>query len=204
VGDILDDFIQIGKEFGMVKEDFTTMQSQISGKERTVREIWDPARYRAEPSIDYELCTHTAASCSICQMCADICPSKALIINEGNVQISSKDCIRCNLCVAVCPTEALTSSKLDAKKLYDRIAANAAKSEVSYVTCPRGVDKTPPDGVEVLPCGGAVRPEFWFALLTAYPNIGIFLPLDTCEHCSCKRGEELMGAAVERAESWSG
>lgn len=280
MGDILDDFIQISKEFGAIKDDFAATKDQmlaaIPGQEGTaakheVTQIWDPARYLSEPSIDYRLCTHTAAAAGLaaqaaaaqtdekdanaavsdvtaagmhaaegkaltggaaantatavvpaglvgsrtaaliadaarssCRACVDACPTGALSIDKGSVRVSSADCNGCNLCVAACPTEALVSTRLDAKELYDSLAAGASVKEASYATCANALAKTPPDGIAVLPCIGAVKPEIWFALLAAYPNIAIYLPLDACEGCVNSRGEEMYCTAIERAEAWSG
>ncbi len=57
--------------------------------------------------------THILKQCSGCMACADICPTEAIGIKEGDDSffypyIDNKKCIRCNLCKRVCPDDKLS------------------------------------------------------------------------------------------------
>ncbi|NTU90041.1 MAG: 4Fe-4S binding protein, partial [Actinobacteria bacterium] len=92
---------------------------------------------------------------------------------------------------------------LDSKRVFDEVAAAASSGETAYVTCVHAINKTPQTGVKVVSCIGALRPELWFSLLVDYPNLAIYLPLEACEVCPVRGGEDLLGKAIEDAEKWS-
>lgn len=208
MGDIIDDFLQIKKEYASLKGDFSGMAGDIKsgtgkGAKPSVVDIWDESRYYAKVGINLSLCAHTKSEEADCSYCTDICPTNALSINEHNMSIKEDQCIGCALCVPSCPTSALYSAKADPKKVYDQIAASAASGEVAYVSCARALKKTPPTGVIVLPCLGVMTRELWFSLLAAYDNIAIYLPFDACVDCVTSCGEDLYGEAISQAEVWA-
>lgn len=45
--------------------------------------------------------------CNGCGVCKDICPVKAIKIEDGKAIISA-DCVECSACVAQCPQEAIS------------------------------------------------------------------------------------------------
>jgi len=47
--------------------------------------------------------------CTQCTACIPICPTKALSVNRGTMEVSydRNRCIACELCIAVCPFKAL-------------------------------------------------------------------------------------------------
>ena len=50
----------------------------------------------------------TEAKCTGCGDCTESCPSEALKVTDGKVQVSDDDCSDCAACVDVCPETALS------------------------------------------------------------------------------------------------
>lgn len=58
-----------------------------------------------EPELDENLCMG-------CGLCADVCDSKAITINENKIVVRDVNkCIYCGSCIRVCPTDAWKSKK---------------------------------------------------------------------------------------------
>ena len=53
------------------------------------------------PTIDTELCIG-------CGACVRICPSGAIIIEDGKAKINTENCKKCRACVKTCPVKAIT------------------------------------------------------------------------------------------------
>ena len=49
----------------------------------------------------------TVEKCTGCADCVEACPSEALKVDNGKVQVSDDDCSDCAACVDVCPEGAL-------------------------------------------------------------------------------------------------
>ena len=43
-------------------------------------------------------------TCSLCEACADVCPTQAIRMENGKHSFRPAYCISCGHCVAVCPT----------------------------------------------------------------------------------------------------
>lgn len=73
----------------------------------TVTEPYDaapvPARFRGALTMD-------KADCSSCQSCVDICPSRALSIQDGQLSVDNRACLFCGRCVEVCQQHHLKHS----------------------------------------------------------------------------------------------
>ncbi|HBH49557.1 MAG TPA: ferredoxin [Bacteroidales bacterium] len=52
------------------------------------------------PVVDQELCTG-------CGACVDVCPTEAIIIEDGKAIIIGDDCTNCRACESECPVEAI-------------------------------------------------------------------------------------------------
>ena len=53
------------------------------------------------PVIDQELCTG-------CEVCLDVCPTEAIVIENGKAKILEDDCSNCRACECECPVEAIS------------------------------------------------------------------------------------------------
>jgi ferredoxin len=50
----------------------------------------------------------TVEKCTGCGDCTDACPSEALKVESGKVQVNEDECSDCAACVDVCPENALS------------------------------------------------------------------------------------------------
>jgi ferredoxin len=46
--------------------------------------------------------------CTLCGLCANICPYQALIIEKGQAVLDKNKCLGCGLCYSICPHHAIT------------------------------------------------------------------------------------------------
>ncbi len=49
-----------------------------------------------------------AEKCEGCGDCVDVCPTEAIVIEDGKAVINEEDCADCGACEPVCPTSAIT------------------------------------------------------------------------------------------------
>ncbi|WP_085829981.1 4Fe-4S binding protein [Collinsella vaginalis] len=201
--DLFDDIIDISKGIGALKNPLGGITDTLMGVSSPEAPQWNPADYKERPRANTLPCLVCKYDKSSCSACLDACPVDAITIEDGGIDISDA-CRKCGLCVSACPTECYVSPRIAPKKLYDTIAAAAAAHETAYVTCTRALGRVPRENEVVLACVGDVTPEVWLSVLTDYPNVSVYLPLDICTHCRNKTGEEQLGEFIATAEEWAG
>ena len=136
--------------------------------------------------------------------CVDECPVDCIYEGARSLYINPNECVDCGACEPVCPTEAVLSPKIQPKKLYDAVAAAATAHTTAYVTCTRALRRVPRENEVVIACVGDITPETWFAIMTDFPQVSVYLPLGICDKCRNARGEEMLGDAIATAEEWAG
>lgn len=205
MGDLLDDFIEIGKDVDAIKDGLSEVASGISvaPADDDATELWDPDAYHAHIRIRGDACLCSGENPIECDLCEKACPTDALRVQDRSLLISGRLCLGCGLCLVSCPAGALVANGLEASRIYDDIAAAASTGKMAYVTCARANTTSPPPGVIVLPCVALLSDEMWFSLLVDYPNIAVYLPPDICSACPVEYGERRYGAAIARAETWA-
>ena len=55
----------------------------------------------AYPKVDEELCTG-------CGACIDVCPTEAIVLEDGVARIIEDECTDCRSCESECPVEAIS------------------------------------------------------------------------------------------------
>lgn len=201
--DMFDDIIDISKGIDALKNPFGDITDSFMGVATNEAPRWNPADFKERPranTIPCLVCKHEKSTCTACK---DVCPADAIDIDDGSIEIADS-CRKCGLCVAACPTEAFVSPRIQAKKLYEKIAEAAAAHETAYVTCTRALRRLPRENEVLLACVGDVPAEVWFSVMVDYPNVSVYLPLDICTHCRNTTGEEALGEAIATAEEWTG
>lgn len=202
--DAIDDIIDISKGIDALKNPFGSLTDALLGTATGEEPAhWNPADFKERPRVNVLPCLACKSERSDCRACVDVCPVDAIEIEDGTIEILDT-CRKCGLCVAACPTEAFVSPRLKPKKLYEAVARAATAHETAYVTCTRALRRIPRENEVVVACVGDVTRETWFSVMTDFPNVSVYLPLDVCTNCRNACGEEMLGEAIAEAEEWAG
>ena len=201
--DLIDEFIDIKSDWQSLSNPVADVTNALAG-DPTEAPTWNPADYKERPRANVTTCvTCQGQDPKLCSKCVDVCPVHAIDLSEGYIEISDT-CRKCGLCSSVCPSECFVASQITPRKLYERIARAATAFEHAYVTCTRALGRIPEGNEVVLPCVGAVPPEVWFAILSDYPNVSVYLPLGICDRCRNVTGEETLADSIGQAEELRG
>ena len=202
--DFLDEIIDIKEDWDALANPFGDLADSLTDAATGERKVFNPADYKEKPRVNSTRCVRCVLQNTgdICTYCVDVCPTNAIKFGNKTVSIDA-NCRKCGLCVAACPTEAVTTTKHLPRKLYDAIARAASAYEQAYVTCTRAIKRNPKGNEIVLPCLGVMSRDLWFALLTDYDNISVYLPLGICDKCRTTTGEAYFSDVIATAEEWS-
>src|SRR4051812_18885292 len=77
-----------------------------------------PDRFKGLPVIDSTKCTYG------CRQCSEVCPTDAIISEEGKLKIDLGKCIFCNECSLACPEGAISFTnefRISARKREDLV-----------------------------------------------------------------------------------
>jgi ferredoxin len=75
-----------------------------------------------------------ASTCTLCNACVTLCPTKALRKSENAIHFRYADCIACGLCEHACPEESISLQRiLDLAQLMD--GGEKKLVEVERITC---------------------------------------------------------------------
>lgn len=204
--DFLDDIIDIQESWDKISNPLGDIANELTDAASGQRKVFNPAEYKERPRANSARCLRCTGVGERgerdCTACVDVCPTHSIHFTEKSMSVDDR-CRKCGLCVSVCPVEALTGVANTQRRLYDRIATAASAYEQAYVTCTRAIKRLPQPNEIVLPCVGAVSRDLWFALLTDYTNISVYLPLGICDKCRTTTGEECYSELIATAEEWS-
>lgn len=201
--DLIDEFIDIKSDWQALSNPLNDVASALTGDPAQAK-VWNPAEFKERPRPNVTPCTtFQSQDETMCTLCRDICPVKAIDLSEGTIELADT-CRKCNLCATVCPNECFMTNKLTPRKIYESIVRAATAYEHAYVTCTRAIGRSPEGNEVVLPCVGAVPAEVWFAILADYPNVSVYLPLGICDRCRNTTGEETFANEIGKAEEMIG
>ena len=202
--DFLDEIIDIQEDWRALANPLGDLADNLTDAATGERKIFNPADYKEKPRVNSTRCVRCVLKDTgdICTHCLDVCPTNAIKFGNKTVSIDA-NCRKCGLCVAACPMEAVTTVQHAQRKLYDRVAQAASAYEEAYVTCTRAIRRLPQPNEIVLPCLGVMSRDLWFALLTDYANISVYLPLGVCDKCRTTTGEAYYSDTIATAEEWS-
>ena len=163
-----------------------------------------PTDLRFPISVLPGFCTRLAGS--RCKRCTFGCPYDAISFDEDDhPHIDEEFCTRCGLCCGIC--DAFVTERITMNDLLDKVRRLSGEGEPVFFTC---YDQIPEDfevhpNVVVLPCIGAVAPEFWLAALEANPELQIYCNFSLCTDCPTAGPEAkmLLTHAVNLGERWS-
>lgn len=134
-----------------------------------------------------------------CRACEDVCPKRAITVEQGNINIEG--CIECGLCTAVCPTEALKLKEPTLTQISAKVEEAFAAYGEALIYCSQQKEEgeKKAQGVGVL-CLGSFPPEFWLACGFRENKLFIFRDETFCHQCTLKKGEELFEANIAKAK----
>ncbi|MGF7184525.1 ferredoxin [Desulfitispora alkaliphila] len=148
-------------------------------------------------AVEHKRCIKVKSPMSSCDKCLQNCPVDALKIDlEGKITFSD-NCIECGHCAAACPTQALAIQEPTELNLLNR----AEKLGKSGGTVVLGCKQHPVKGAEsmLVPCLGALTPEFLLNLeMRSYP-VYVTLDEENCAQCKMMSGQEKFQEAHKKA-----
>lgn len=118
-------------------------------------------------SLSPAKCVRALSVNSACTVCAEICPTDAIVIAERLPSINQSLCVGCAGCVASCPTEALGLDDFNPTDFFFSFLSD----EQSLISCQKNV-----------PCVAALAGEHLIALCGM--KKGLQLDIGHCSECS--------------------
>ncbi len=117
-------------------------------------------------ALNTSACVRSLAKFSECDKCAQICPTDAIVVNDGLPAINFSKCVACGGCAGVCPSEALTLDDFSSTEFFFEFAS----SEESLISCRKNV-----------PCISVLNVEHVIALASL--KNGVTFDMGHCEGC---------------------
>ncbi|MCX8204168.1 MAG: DUF362 domain-containing protein [Candidatus Nezhaarchaeota archaeon] len=113
---------------------------------------------------------HSPSKCDACGLCVEMCPFKALRIEEKVVAKEESRCLHCNTCLFECPRKAWSWAE-DAKEKMQEYLAYAAAAVFNYFSNRVGIVSFVQDVTPLCDCASP-------AGVPLVPDIGVLASLD--------------------------
>ncbi|QOY38364.1 4Fe-4S dicluster domain-containing protein [Anaerobacillus isosaccharinicus] len=133
-------------------------------------------------------CLYSRNKNAVCTSCIDICPTKAIILEEGKITFDQNSCNDCNLCIHHCPTDALYLEKETLQQYEKKIIT---RDSVCF-TCEKQEHSR--DDI-IIPCLSSLSPELVLIALMQKKSVQIFSEPAICQKCT-------LNYNVEKSISW--
>lgn len=127
-------------------------------------------------------CVRALSVNSACTLCAEVCPTSAIVISDRLPSINQAICVGCAGCVSSCPSEALALDDFNSTDFFFSFLSD----ESSLVSCQKNV-----------PCIAALGSEHLIALCGMKKELR--LDIGHCAECSI--GESVLRNLHSRVES---
>ncbi|MDW7674817.1 MAG: 4Fe-4S binding protein [Bacillota bacterium] len=151
-------------------------------------------------AIKHSRCCKVISPLSKCNLCYDICPSKAINHDDDKIVIL-ESCYECGMCAAVCPTEALSIQKPTEFDLLEEIEKAGHSDSKIVLTCRENNKGVLQDAI-VIPCLGSLSVEFLFFLNTLEFPIYILSSEVNCQSCRIAKGRTIYFEQLKKAAIW--
>lgn len=127
-------------------------------------------------------CVRALSVNSICSLCADGCPTAAIVLKDRLPSINQSLCVGCGGCVAVCPSEALALDDFNPTNFFFESLSDGE----NLVSCQKNI-----------PCIAALSSEHLISI--AALKKGLLLDIGHCAECEI--GEKVLDSMATRIES---
>ncbi len=170
----------------------------------------------AVPSIEPARCTKVRHKLSRCTACVDVCPTKALTVEDNEIVVDKTICLGCGACSVACPTLALTSKisshtfdeLIDVSLSSDHLDGSASKhaGKILWLACSKHqLAKLGSHHLEAIPCIGALD-EAQLIHFAARGIDELRLLTNSCQDCPLASAGEFFcktrQGAQELASKW--
>lgn len=129
------------------------------------------------PSMDSSKCLNVIRN-GQCNKCAEICPKKAIKLDNSKFHIDKDLCNNCEVCIAVCPTQSIYMKTLSEEKLI-----RLSNDKRNPVFC---CNLSGAKGNIVISCLNAIHPELLAVLFILYKDKKFYFNLSKCKDCELK------------------
>ena len=132
-------------------------------------------------------CTRIRHRLSTCTLCADVCPTGAILWEDG-LQVDPEKCTGCGACAAVCPTGALLAHSPTNVELLGRVKQAIQDMSAVAFACTRYQEATPVKGAVTVSCLGRLD-ESVLVGAVSFGAKEVWLLDGACEGCpqaSCR------------------
>lgn len=161
----------------------------LTSEEEFVYEVPSVSEPEIAPHIERNPVGVVASYCTRkagtdCKRCLSVCAHQALSIGPNNTpHLDEETCTRCGLCQGVC--DAFCTTRITYEDLLKHVRTLSAHNTPVYFTCAEhvSVGETPAYNVVVLPCIGALPPEFWAICLREGIHLILHIDFEFCETC---------------------
>lgn len=184
----------------------------LTSEEEFVYEVPSVSEPEIAPHIERDPVGVVASYCTRkagtdCERCLSVCAHQALSIGPNNTpHLDEETCTRCGLCQGVC--DAFCTTRITYEDLLKHVRTLGAHNTPVYFTCAEhvSVGETPAYNVVVLPCIGALPPEFWAICLREGIHLILHIDFEFCETCfdAGPQAATLFSSGLELAQQWSG
>lgn len=127
-------------------------------------------------------CVRALSVNSICSLCADGCPTAAIVLNDRLPSINQSLCVGCGGCVAVCPSEALALDDFNPTNFFFEFVSDSD----NLISCQKNI-----------PCIAALSSEHLISI--AALKKGLVLDIGHCAECEI--GAKVLNSMASRIES---
>jgi len=138
-----------------------------------------------------------------CQICADICPERAITLDVGPT--ITDNCTQCGLCINACPTEVFQSNLDMDQYVIDQMQQISIKQispmNSGYIAfqCQQATSGGDKNSINIRCLGNINENVVLNAALIGYDEMTCYT--GECQKCHYRRGEDLFDTSMELAES---
>ncbi len=146
------------------------------------------------PDFHQEQCLnrqHVGARETTCTRCCDICPTKAIELNDEYIpQLNEKRCTGCTACVHMCPSDAISHEEIDSISIVQQAHELVRQGKIRLRAACNAVSGAPAD--LSVPCHAAWDPILLACMAAEGIETLALIGIYQCASCPARHGAEIM------------